>query len=245
MARFVYETRLTFRTPYRNVCPLTLRLAPPYDATPMLRRSSGNANLTAIVLLLGTVITCVWVWKRLSPETQDYVIDQAIPLVLVGAVCLVMLGMVIRAVRRRKTRLRRRTKLLALFERETVREKKLDTAFALIEVNDYRVEGLESAVPAMKELFATTLQRALGDKQHRVRGMAASHLGVLQDMTVVPLLVKALEDDHAYVRSCAALALGRLRATETRERLKTLIEDDWDQTVRSRAKEALERMGAS
>ena len=68
--------------------------------------------------------------------------------------------------------------------------------------------------------------------------------GVLQDRTVVPLLLKALEDDHAYVRSCAALGLGRLRATETRERLKTLVEEDWDQTVRSRAKEALERMRA-
>jgi HEAT repeat protein len=101
---------------------------------------------------------------------------------------------------------------------------------------------LESAVPAMKELFVTTLQRSLGDKQHRIRGMAASHLGVLQDRTVVPLLLKALEDDHAYVRSCAALGLGRLRAIETKERLKTLVEEDWDQTVRSRAKEALEQM---
>ena len=85
--------------------------------------------------------------------------------------------------------------------------KKLETAFALIEANEYRVEGLESVVPALKELFATTLQRAVGDKQHRLRGMAASHIGVLQDLSVVPLLVKALEDDHAYVRSCAALRL--------------------------------------
>lgn len=97
-------------------------------------------------------------------------------------------------------------------------------------------------MPALKDLFVTTLQRALGDKQHRIRGMAASHLGALQDMSVVPLLVKALEDDHAYVRSCAALGLGRLRATETRERLTKVMEEDWDQTVRSRAKEALEQM---
>lgn len=230
---------------HRFVSPLTSRLVPPYDAVAMLQRPSGHANLTAVVLLLGTVITCVWVWKRLSPETQDYVIDQAIPLVLLGVLCLVILWIVIRTIRRRRSRLRQRAKLLAKFERETSREKKLEIAFSLIELNEYRVDGLEAAVPAMKELFMTTLQRALGDKQHRVRGMAASHLGVLQDRTVVPLLVKALEDDHAYVRSCAALGLGRLRATETRERLKTLVEDDWDQTVRSRAREALERMGAS
>ncbi|WP_455377178.1 HEAT repeat domain-containing protein [Petrachloros mirabilis] len=209
----------------------------------MLRRSDGNVNLTAIVVLLGAIITCVWVWKRLPVETQDYVIDRGVPIALLGAVCLVIVWSLIRVVRRRQYRLRRRAKLLTLFERETVREKKLEQAFALIEVNGYKVEGLESAVPAMKELFATTLQRALGDKQHRMRGMAASHLGVLQDKTVVPMLIKALEDDHAYVRSCAALGLGRLRATETRDRLKTLAEEDWDQTVRSRAREALERLG--
>lgn len=209
----------------------------------MTRHPSGQVNLTAIAILLGIVITGVWVWKRLSLETQDYVIDQAIPMAFVGAVCLVISWFIVRAVRKRKERLRRRAILLTRFERETGPEKRLQTAFALIEVNNYRLEGLEAAVPALKEVLATTLQRAVGDKQHRVRGMAASHLGVLQDLSVVPLLVKALEDDHAYVRSCAALALGRLRATEAKERLATVMKEDWDQTVRSRAKEALERIG--
>lgn len=209
----------------------------------MLRSSSGNVNLAAIAILLGTVITCVWVWKRLSLETQDFVIDEVLPLALVGVVCLAMVWVAIRALQRRKYQLRRRAKLLASFERESIWEKKLETAFALIEANDYRVEGIESVVPTMKELFTTTLQRAVGDKQHRIRGMAASHLGILQDKTVVPLLIKALEDDHAHVRACAALGLGRLRVTETRDRLKTLAEEDWDQTVRSRAREALDRLG--
>ena len=213
-----------------------------YDAGPMAPQPTGQVNLAAIAILLGIVITGVWVWKRLSLETQDFVIDQAIPIALAGAVCVVMIWFMIRAIRTRKQRLRRRAMLLARLERETVPDKRLETVFALIEVNNYRLEGLEAAVPALKEVLVTTLQRAVGDKQHRIRGMAASHLGVLQDLTVVPLLVKALEDDHAYVRSCAALALGRLRATETKERLATVMKDDWDQTVRSRAKEALERM---
>jgi len=215
-----------------------------YDADPMMRRTSGQANLTAIAVLLGTIITAVWVWKRLSLETQDYVIDQGIPIALMAAVCLVAVGVIVRAIRARKLRGRRRSALLARFAREASQEKRLEIAFALIEVNDYRLDGLQPVVPALKEVFASTLQRAVGDKQHRTRGMAASHLGVLQDQSVVPLLVKALEDDHAYVRSCAALALGRLRAVETKERLMTVMKDDWDQTVRSRAKEALERMGA-
>ena len=210
----------------------------------MMHPASGQANLTAIAILLGTVITAVWVWKRLSLDTQDYLIDQAIPIALLAAVCLVIVWLIVRTVRRRQQRLRQREMLLARFARETAPDKRLETAFALVEVNNYRLEGLESELPALKESFTTTLQRAVGDKQHRLRGMAASHLGVLQDLSVVPLLVKALEDDHAYVRSCAALALGRLRAIETKARLVTVMEEDWDQTVRSRAKEALERMGA-
>ncbi len=210
----------------------------------MLQRDSGNVNLTAIALILGTVITSVWVWKRLSLDTQDYIIDQAIPLVAIGLAVLTLLVLLWRAFRRRRSNRQERDRLLKLFEKETKREKQLELAFAMIEVNGYRIEGLESAVPLLRDLFVTTMQRTVGDKQHRIRGMAASHLGVLQDKSVVPLLVKALEDDHAYVRSCAALALGRLRATETKERLMTVMKDDWDQTVRSRAKEALERMRA-
>jgi len=208
----------------------------------MKRFESGQANLTSIFSLLGAVIACVWIWKRLDLEMQEYVIDQAIPLALAGILVCLAVWMLVRAVRRRQTKRRRRERLMALFQRETIRDKQLDVAFTLIEVNEYRVEGLEPVSSALKELLSSTLQRALGDKQHRIRGMAASHLGVLQDKSVIPLLIKALEDDHAYVRSCAALGLGRLRAAETRDRLVRLMEEDWDQTVRSRAREAVERM---
>jgi hypothetical protein len=199
-------------------------------------------NLTAILVLIGLAITSVWVWKRLSLETQEYLVDQAVPLALGGLAIGAGLFAVVRRVRRSRSRRQSRTKLIKAFERETLPDKKLDLAFRLIEVNEYRLNGLESLVPALKDVLVSTLQRAVGDKQHRIRGMAASHLGVLQDMTVVPLLVKALEDDHAYVRACAALGLGRLRALDAKERLATMMEEDWDQTVRSRAREALERL---
>lgn len=208
----------------------------------MRRNESGQANLTAIVVVVGFVITCVWVWKRLALETQEYVIDQAIPMAFAGLVVVAGLSMLVRTVKRRLAKRRDRATLLALFEQAKGREKKLEIAFALIEVNEYRAKGLESVTPALRDLFATTLQRALDEKQHRIRGMAASHLGVLNDKTVVPLLLKALEDDHAYVRSCAALGLGRLRASEAKEKLTTVMEEDWDQTVRSRSREALERI---
>ncbi|QPD05984.1 MAG: hypothetical protein Nkreftii_003758 [Candidatus Nitrospira kreftii] len=209
------------------------------DSTP---HDQGPINPAWLIVVIGFIVAGVWIWKRLSLETQDYIVDQAVPMAAMGIVSALLLFIPFSALRRRRAKSKERTRLLALFDQATAQEKRLDLAFALLENNDYRTDGLDSAVPALKELFETTLQRALGDKQHRIRGMAASHLGALGDQSVVPLLLKALADDHAYVRSCAALGLGRLRATDTRERLKVVMEQDWDQTVRSRAREALERM---
>ena len=206
------------------------------------RTQSGQANLMAILVVIGVVITSVWVWKRLSLRTQEYLVDQAVPLALAGLAIGAGLFAVVRKIRRSRARGKARMRLMETFERETLPDKKLDLAFQLIEVNAYRLRGLEAVAPALRDVLVSTLQRAVGDKQHRIRGMAASHLGVLQDMTVVPLLMKALEDDHAYVRSCAVLGLGRLRALDAKERLTTMMKEDWDQTVRSRAREAVERL---
>jgi len=222
---------------------LTITQLRSYDFSPMTKQPpQGPVIPVLFVVLIILLIVAVWIWKRLAADTQDYIVDQAVPIALITLVTLGLLVILFKAVARRRARSRERTRLLKLFECEIAPDKRLDLAFALLEVNEYRAEGLESARPALKELFATTLERALGDKQHRIRGMAASHLGALEDLSVVPLLIKTLDDDHAYVRSCAALGLGRLRAVEARERLKTVMEHDWDQTVRSRAREALERM---
>ena len=202
----------------------------------------GQVNLTAALLLVAVIVTGVWVWKRLPLATQDYLIDQAIPLALLVGMIATGGWLVIRSIRTRRMRRQERMRLVRSFTQASTVEKRLDLAFALIEVNHYHREGLEDIEPALRELFATALTRSLGDKQHQIRGMSASHLGVVGDKEAVQLLLKALEDDHAYVRACAALGLGRLRASEAKERLKVVSVEDWDQTVRSRAREAMERI---
>ncbi len=203
---------------------------------------SGQANLTTILLLLGLVVSGVWVWKRLSPDMQDLIIDQALPLAALSLAVLAAVWILIGKIVKRRRRNQQRARLIKLFESQTSSEKRLTLAFAVSEVNQYRRVGLESIASQLQELFVTTLKRALGDKQHQVRGMAASHLGVIGDDTAVAHLLAALEDDHAYVRSSAALGLGRLRASAAKDKLAYVSKEDWDQTVRSRAREALERI---
>ncbi|WP_447973668.1 HEAT repeat domain-containing protein [Nitrospira sp. Kam-Ns4a] len=203
----------------------------------------SQPNLIVALLLVGVVVAGVWLWKRIPLDTRDEIVERGIPLAFAAAAAGAVVLAVVRKLRRRRLVRRRRERLIARFEREPSPEKRLELAFELVELNDYELEGLERVAPAMAELFTRTLQTALGDKQHRIRGMAASHLGVLRDKRAVPLLLKALEDDHAYVRGCAALALGRMRAVEAKEKLAEVAKEDWDQTVRSRAREALERLG--
>ncbi len=206
------------------------------------RNQAGQTHLTAILVLIGSVVAAAVIWNRLHYDTQDFIIEEVVPVAFLILLVTVGIWLAVRTIRARRELKRRKQQLLAKFETESSREKRLNLAFTLVELNDYTLEGLESVAAAMAQLFQSTLKTALGDKQHRIRGMAASSLGAIQDKTAVATLLKALEDDHAYVRGCAALALGRLKETEAKDKLAYVMKEDWDQTVRSRAREALERI---
>jgi HEAT repeat protein len=206
------------------------------------RTQRGQVNPTVALLLVGLTIACVWIWKRLTPDTQDVIVEQAVPLVAVAAAVLACVGIAVRRILRRRGILRERARLLAQFQRESLPDKRFGLACELIELNEYRMEGLEAVGKDFLEIFSRTLKTALGDKQHRTRGMAASYLSVLRDSSVVPTLMAVLDDDHWWVRSQAALGLGRMRASEAKAKLAHMATEDWDQTVRSRCREALERI---
>ena len=213
------------------------------DASPPhLDNQRGQANLTMALAVVILIVGGIWIWNHLDFDTQDFIVDEVVP-VLFLAVALALVAWVnVRKVKRTKSKKNQRAMLLEKFSREKAPRKRFDLASQLIELNEYRLEGLESVAPDMAEVFLSTFNRSLGDKQHRFRGMAASYLGVVQHRQSIPLLIKALEDDHAYVRGCAALALGRMRATEAKAKLEYTMKEDWDQTVRSRSREAVERM---
>ena len=207
-----------------------------------LTTQHGQANLTTVLALLILIVGAIWVWNHLDFDTQDFIIDEIVPVLVLVIVATLFTWVSVRKVNQKKHRIKRREALIQRFTREQAPRKRFELATELIELNQYQLEGLESLAPAMAEVFRYTFKRSLGDKQHRIRGMAASYLGVVQHRESIPLLMKALEDDHAYVRGSAALALGRLRATEAKAKLEYIMKEDWDQTVRSRSREAVERM---
>ena len=202
----------------------------------------GQANPTVALLLVGFVVACVWIWKRLTPDIQDVIIEQAVPLAAVATVVLFLVWRVLRRIRRRRHVRQERARLLGQFQQETAPDRRFDLACQLVELNDYRPEGLEAIEKDLFTIFSQTLKMAVGDKQHRTRGRAASYLSVVRDPEVVPILMTVLDDDHWWVRSQAALGLGRMRAKEAKAKLEHMATEDWDQTVRSRCREALERI---
>ena len=204
--------------------------------------SHRSINPFAGLLVLGLIVASIWIWNHLNFDTQDYIVDEIIPIfgvVSIGGVCV---WVAFRKWRTRQERLQLRDRLLQQFRQEQSPQKRRDLAFTLIEANQFESAGLEAVAEQMAELFIWTLKSALGDKQHRIRGMAASYLGILHHTPSISLLIHALEDDHAHVRACAALALGRMRASEAKGKLREKMKEDWDQTVRSRSREAFERI---
>ncbi len=205
-------------------------------------RQSGQINILAALMIIALVVGGVWVWNHLSFDTQDLIVEDILPIVLLVMLAGVGIWLMVRKFNLHRHRQEQREQLINRFKQESSAQKRVDVAFTLVELNRYEIKGLEAIVEPMAKLFIWKLKTALGDKQHRIRGMAASYLGILQHQPAIPLLIQALHDDHAHVRASAALALGRMRVAEAKILLEQLMKEDWDQTVRSRAREALERI---
>ena len=44
--------------------------------------SSGQINILAGLVMLALIVGGIWIWNHLSFDTQDYVVEEIIPIVL-------------------------------------------------------------------------------------------------------------------------------------------------------------------
>ena len=214
----------------------------PSPAQPTQPEANRAFNPIVGLFGLGLIVASIWVWHHLNFDTQDYIVDEIVPIIALSFAITGGLWVGWRKWRTHRDRIQLRDRLITRFQKEPSPHKQRDLAFTIVEVNQFEAKGLEPIAEPMAKLFIWTAKSALGDKQHRIRGMAVSYLGILKYVESIPLLIRFLDDDHAHVRACAALSLGRMRAQEAKKILEEKMKEDWDQTVRSRSREALERI---
>ena len=120
------------------------------------------------LLGLGLIVAGIWVWQHLNFDTQDYIVDEIIP--IIGIVVVLSIGIWITWQKRRtrKDRLQLRDRLIQRFQKEPSPHKQRDLAFTLIEVNEYEAQGLETIAEPMAKLFIWTMKTALGEDRKSV-----------------------------------------------------------------------------
>jgi len=141
------------------------------------RGEGGQATPTTILALLAIIVGGIWVWNHLDFDTQDFVVDEVVPILFFIVAVVLLSWTTLHKIRQRQHRNKRRAVLIQQFSREQAPGKRFTLATELIELNRYQLAGLEHIAPAMAEVFIATFRRSPGDKQHRIRGMAASSLG--------------------------------------------------------------------
>ena len=107
-----------------------------------------------------------------------------------------------------------------------------------------RVNSIRSLVQVQRASAAVEerLLAALGDEEPLMRSGAAQILGEAAVVGAVDELVAVVDDGSSEVRCNAVIALGRIRAPETRPVLERLVDDD-DVTVAYYAEWALSQFG--
>jgi hypothetical protein len=199
----------------------------------------GNIGIYILTRLLFALLVGFFVWGILSPAWKDEL--KAGPWGLVAAVGLGLFVVfaITKGILDRRAHKRARLRVAKVFREATDPALQKRAALWLLEHDRTRPERLADAGPKLVEVLLRIMKT---DPEKLDRARAANGLGVLGDPQAIGPLLGATKDEYPYVRAEAALALGKLRATQAEKRLRELVEDDWDPGVRGRAKEALERI---
>lgn len=199
----------------------------------------GNIGIYILTRLLVALLVGFFVWGILPLAWKDEL--KAGPWGWVAAVGLGFLVafVIIKGILDRHAHKRAHLRVAKVFREASDPALQKRAALWLIEHDRPHPQRLADAGPVLMEVLVRIMK---ADTEKLDRARAANGLGVLGDSQAIGPLLGATKDEYPYVRAEAALALGKLRATQAEKRLRELVEDDWDPGVRGRAKEALERI---
>jgi hypothetical protein len=199
----------------------------------------GNIGIFILTHLLVAILVCFLLWSIFPPAWKDFL--QGGPWGIVAALVAgaIVVVSIVRGVLRRREHKNAHDRVAKVFRETTDPTLQKKAVLWLIEHDRTNPERLADAGPG---LFDVLLRIMKTDSEKLDRTRAANGLGVLGDPRAIGPLLAATNDEYAFVRAEAALALGKLKATQAEKRLREMVEDDWDANARGRAKEALERI---
>ncbi len=199
----------------------------------------GNIGIFILTHLLVAILVGFLLWSVFPPAWKDFLKSGPWGIVAAFVAGAIVLVSIVRGVLQRREHKKTHDRVAKVFREATDPALQKRAALWLVDHDRNYPERLADAGPG---LFDVLLRIMKTDAEKLDRTCAANGLGVLGDPRAIGPLLAATNDEYAFVRAEAALALGKLKATEAENRLREMVEDDWDANARGRAKEALERI---
>jgi hypothetical protein len=199
----------------------------------------GNIGIFILTHLLVAILVGFLLWSVFPPTWKDFLKGGPWGIVAALVAGAIVLVSIVRGVLQRREHKKAHDRVAKVFREATDPALQKKAALWLVDHDRNYSERLADAGPG---LFDVLLRIMKADAEKLDRTRAANGLGVLGDPRAIGPLLAATQDEYAFVRAEAALALGKLKATEAEKRLREMVEDDWDANARGRAKEALERI---
>jgi hypothetical protein len=204
-----------------------------------MRGERGNIGIFILTHLLVAILVGFLLWSVFPEPWKEFLKNGPWGIVVAVVAGVIVAVSIVRGVLERRAHKKAHNRVAKVFREATDPALQKKAALWLVDHDRTHPERLADAGPA---LFDVLLRIMKTDPEKLDRTRAANGLGVLGDSRAIAPLLAATKDDYAFVRAEAALALGKLKATQAEKRLREMVEDDWDANARGRAKEALERI---
>ena len=205
----------------------------------VMKGERGNIGIFILTHLLVAILVGFFLWSIFPEPWREFLRNGPWGIVAVGLAGGIIVVSIVRGGLARSEHKRAHDRVAKVFREATDPALQKRAALWLVDHDRDHPERLPDAGPA---LFDVLLRILKSDPEKLDRTRAANGLGVLSDPRAIGPLLAATMDEYAFVRAEAALALGKLKAKQAEQRLREMVEDDWDPNARGRAREALERI---
>src|SRR5438094_8005713 len=205
----------------------------------VMKGEQGNIGVCMLIHVCVAILVGFFRWSIFPEPWRECLRNGPWGIVVVVLAGFIILVSMVRGELARREHKRSHDRVAKVFREAADPALQKRAALWLVDHDRDHPERLPDAGPALLDVLLRILKT---DPEKLDRTRAANGLGVLSDPRAIGPLLVATNDEYAFVRAEAALALGKLKAKQAEKRLREMVEDEWDPNARGRAREALERI---